>query len=161
MGQEKTRRPSWKGRGISVLAVKHGEQETRLREAVARRAYQLFESEGCSPGHAGEDWRHAESEVVRPLACGLLTGDDKVSVSTDISIFDEGGVQVCVEPRRLSIYGRPRIQSASPGACPLRESVYRVLDLPVEVDPSQVQARFNGPILEIDLYRTPLVALAA
>jgi HSP20 family molecular chaperone IbpA len=37
--------------------------------------------------------------------------------------------------------------------------VFRVLDLPVEVDPVQVTARFKGPILEIDLTR-PRVAPA-
>jgi len=161
MLQEKARHPSWKGRGINIVAMKPGEQETRLREAVARRAYQLFEGQGCSPGHAGEDWRRAELDLVRPLACGLLTRDDKISVSTDISVFDEGGVEVCVEPRRLALCGRPRAQNAAAGACPLRQSVYRVLAFPVEVDPSQVHARFNGRILEIDLYRTPVAAQAA
>jgi len=161
MAYETITRPSWKGRGIAIVAANPREQESRLRAAVARRAYQLFESEGCSPGHAGEDWRHAETDLVRPLACGLLTRDDKVSVSADISVFDEGSVEVCVEPRRLSLCGRPRAQNAENGACPLREPVYRVLALPVEVDPRQVHARFNGRILEIDLYRTPLPALAA
>ena len=160
MVPETTRHPSWKGRGVHIVAAKPGEQENRLREAIARRAYQLFESQGCSPGHEGEDWRRAESDLVRPLSCGLLARDDRIFVSTDISAFDEGNVEVCVEPRRLSLCGRPRTQDAG-GACPLREPVYRVLALPVEVDPSRVHARFNGRILEIDLYRTPLSALAA
>lgn len=160
MVPETTRHPSWKGRGVEIVAAKPREQENRLREAIARRAYQLFESHGCSPGRAGEDWRRAESDLIRPLACGLLTRDDKVSVSTDISVFDEGSVEVCVEPRRLSLCGRPRTRDTG-GACPLRESMYRVVALPVEVDPSQVHVRFNGRILEIDVYRTPLSAVAA
>lgn len=160
MVPQTTRHPSWKGRGVNIVAAKPGEQENRLREAIARRAYQLFESQGCSPGHDREDWRRAESDLVRPLACGLLARDDKVAVSTDISVFDEGRVEVCVEPRRLSLCGRPSTRDAE-GECPLREPVYRVLALPVEVDPRQVHARFNGRILEIDLYRTPPSALAA
>jgi HSP20 family molecular chaperone IbpA len=160
MVPETTRHPSWRGRGVKIIAVNPGEQERRLREAVARRAYELFENQGCLLGHAGEDWRRAESDLVHPLACGLLARDDKIAVSTDISVFDEGIVEVCVEPRRLSLCGRPRTRDAG-GACPLRQFVYRVLDLPVEVDPSQVHARFNGRILEIDLYRTPLSARAA
>ncbi len=161
MAQEASRHPYWKGRGIEIAAVNPGEQEKRLREAVTRRAFQLFESHGSSPGHAGEDWKLAELDVVRPLACGLLTRDDKISVSTDISAFGEGSVEVCVEPRRLTLCGKPPAQDAGDGACPLPESVYRVLALPVEVDPVQVHARFNGSMLQIDLPRTPLLARAA
>jgi HSP20 family molecular chaperone IbpA len=140
--------------------VNPAEQENRLRQAVARRAYQLFESHGCSPGHAAEDWRRAELDLLRPLACGLLARDDKVSVSTDISVFNEGGIEVCVEPRRLTLCGTLCTQNAA-GDSPFQELVYRVLALPVEVDPAQVHARCNGPILQIDLFRTPLLTRVA
>ena len=157
MTREAARHPSWKGRSIKIATANPGELEKRFREAVTRRAYELFETHGCSPGHEGEDWKQAESDLVRPLACGLLTEDDKISLSTDISVFEEGSLEVFVEPRRLSLRGRPHTPD---GACPLREFVYCVLDLPVEVDRSQVHARLNGRILEISLYRTPLSALA-
>lgn len=161
MTRESAPHPSWKGRSIKIATANPGELEKKFREAVTRRAYQLFETHGCSPGHEGEDWKRAESDVVRPLACGLLTEDDKISLSTDISVFEEGSLEVCVEPRRLSLCGRPRTPDGQDGACALREFAYGVLDLPVEVDPSQVHARFNGRILEISLYRTPRSALAA
>jgi Protein of unknown function (DUF2934)/Hsp20/alpha crystallin family len=160
MAQETLRHPSWKGRRIKIVPANPGEQENRFREAVARRAYQLFESHGFLPGRDREDWRCAESDLLCPLACGFITRDDKIVVSTDISVFDEGNVEVCVEPRRLSLCGSPRTQNAA-GACALGQPVYRVLSLPVEVDPSRVRARFNGRILQIDLYRTPPSVRAA
>jgi HSP20 family molecular chaperone IbpA len=89
-----------------------------------------------------------------------VTEDDKISLSTDISVFEEGSLEVFVEPRRLSLRGRPHTADGGYGACPPREFVYCVLDLPVEVDRSRARARFNGRILEISLYRTPLSALA-
>jgi Protein of unknown function (DUF2934) len=160
MTQETPRRPSWKGRRIKIATPVPGEQENRLREAVARRAYELFESHGCLPGHDGEDWRCAESDLVHPLACGFITRDDKILISTDISVFDEGGVEVCVEPRRLSLFGMSCSRDAGGAHLP-GQPVYRVLNLPVEVDPSRAHARFNGRILQIDLYRTPLSVRAA
>jgi len=160
MVPETTTHRSSKAQGIKIAAVNPAEQEKKFREAVARRAYQLFESHGCSPGHAAEDWRRAELDLLRPLACGVLAGDDKVSVTTDISAFNHGSVDVCVEPRRLTLCGTPRTQNAS-GESPFRDPVYRVLTLPVEVDPAQVRARFNGRILQIDLFRTPLLTRAA
>src|SRR5579862_7725356 len=84
MTREPARHPSWKDRSIKISTANPGDLEKRFREAVTRRAYQLFETHGCSPGHEGEDWKRAESELVRPLACGLLMEDDKISLSTDI-----------------------------------------------------------------------------
>jgi len=160
MGRETLKANVWKGRSIRILAAVPSEQTGRVHEAIACQAYRLFESHGLTAGHEAEDWRQAESQIVQPLDCGLITQNDKVSVCTDIAAFGEGNVEVRVEPRRLSLCGR---------SCPLEkgrttpqpDTSYRLLDLPVEVDPSHVHARFNGRILEIDLYRTPLLARAA
>ena len=152
---------SWKGRRVKISAVDPNEQDRRIREAVTWRAYQLFESHGSSPGHELEDWQHAEADVMRPLGCGLVILDEKISLNTDVSSFDEGPVEVCVEPRRLSICGRPcadkraSVSNSNPGR-PRADSIFSVLILPVEVDPSQVVARFNGRVLQIDLYKVPL-----
>lgn len=35
----------------------------RDHEAVARRAYELFEQRGSEHGHEEEDWRQAEAEI--------------------------------------------------------------------------------------------------
>jgi HSP20 family molecular chaperone IbpA len=138
---------------VNIASVDPQELQTRIHEAVARRAYQLFEGRGALPGHELEDWRRAESEVVHSLGCGLVTHDEKISVSTDTSLFDEGSMQVCIEPLRLSICGRPHADKVARGQCPSTDFFYRFLSLPAEVDPSRAKARWNGRILEIDLYR--------
>ena len=98
---------SWKGRFVQIPHVDPNGHGKRIREAIAGRAYEIFETRGCSPGHEIEDWRRAESEIVRPLGCGFTMWDEKISLNTDCSVFDEGIVEVCVEPRRLSVCGRP------------------------------------------------------
>ena len=35
-----------------------------LESEVRRRAYQLYEQRGCTPGHEDEDWLVAEREVL-------------------------------------------------------------------------------------------------
>ena len=160
MGRDSFRKNVWKGRRLRILAVNPAEQKVRLHEAIARRAYRLFESRGVSPGREGEDWKRAESEIVHPLECGLVTHDDKVSICTDMAVFAEGNVDVCVEPRRLILCGRLSALE-NRGSNSELGTGYLLLDLPVEVEPSHVHARFNGRILEIDLYRTPLLARAA
>jgi len=89
----------------------------------------------------------------------LITQNDKVCICTDIAAFGEGTVELQVEPRRLSLWGRPcRLEN---GRKCLPDTSCRLLDLPVEVDPAHVHARLNGRILEIDLFRTALLARAA
>jgi hypothetical protein len=41
----------------------HEPDEAEFRERVARRAYELFEQRGCTPGHDLEDWVQAERLV--------------------------------------------------------------------------------------------------
>ena len=35
-----------------------------LDEEIRRRAYQIYEERGCTPGHENDDWRVAEREVL-------------------------------------------------------------------------------------------------
>jgi mannose/cellobiose epimerase-like protein (N-acyl-D-glucosamine 2-epimerase family) len=39
----------------------------QVYEAVARRAYELFEGRSYQPGHDVEDWLRAESELLCPV----------------------------------------------------------------------------------------------
>lgn len=166
---------SWRGRTLKVVAVDSGEQTKRIHDAVARRAYHIFEGRGSAPGHELGDWQRAEFETVSPLDCGCLVLDDKMSVNTDVSLFGEGVIELCVEPHRLTIcvkiprrplvlprrhYARPGKESATlerNGSSAEEDFVFRVLDLPVAIDPSRVAARFKGRRLEIDLPKTQAI----
>jgi HSP20 family molecular chaperone IbpA len=127
-----------------------------MHDAVAHRAYRIFESRGFAPGHEREDWQLAESEIVRPLPCGCLDLDGRMTLTTDASCFERGEITAYIEPHCLTLSGK---------ACPCRERrkeqtdkadlrgevVFRTLELPVEVDPSGVRTRFNGCMLELSL----------
>jgi len=160
MGRETCKPLIWNSRRIKILAADPPEWGRRRYEAIARQAYRLFVTRGASPGNETDDWRKAEAEVVRALECGLIVQSDRVSACADTGAFGEGNIEVYVEPRRLSLCGPSRTHEYAP-ANPERELVWRVLDLPVEVDPCHVHAKCNGRILEIDLYRTLLLARVA
>lgn len=36
-----------------------------LQERIQKRAYELYEARGATPGHALEDWTKAEAEILR------------------------------------------------------------------------------------------------
>jgi HSP20 family protein len=147
---------SWKGRHLKVTHFTPNGLDANIRDAIARRAFEISESRGFVPGHEMEDWRRAESEVVRPLNCGFLVSDNQIELTTDPACFDEGEIKVCVEPRRLVICGTER--ACQPGKMPERNAshtgkdvIFRSLKLPHEVLPSQASARFKGGVLQIDL----------
>jgi hypothetical protein len=38
--------------------------ENKIHDMIAVRAYELFETRGCLPGHDVDDWIHAERQLI-------------------------------------------------------------------------------------------------
>ena len=74
--------------------------------------------------------------------------------------FEEGSIEIWVAPRKMTICGKPRVDKADArrkhiGSHPAGEMIFHALDLPVEIDPSHVTAKFNESSLEIPLRKAP------
>jgi len=142
------------GDGVKLTIIDGNEKIRRMREAAAHRAYAIFGSRGSGSWHELEDWRQAESELVRPLCCGRMTSGDSLWIGTDARIFEQGTIEIWVAPRKITICGKPRANQAGTNrkltrSCSRPEMIFRVLDLSVDVDPSQLTVKFSGPSLEI------------
>jgi hypothetical protein len=48
----------------AVPGISHDSRPLELETEIRRRAYELYERRGCTPGHENEDWLIAEREVV-------------------------------------------------------------------------------------------------
>lgn len=142
---------SWNGRRLKIARVTSGERAAVVRAAIAKRAFQISESRGLEPGHELEDWRRAESEIVRPLNCGFLVSDHNFELSTDSACFGEGEIEICVEPRRLTICGMERTRSQELVPNSASRLIVRSLELPAEIEPSEVSASFKGRMIQMDL----------
>jgi HSP20 family molecular chaperone IbpA len=142
---------SWNGRNLEIRRITTEERATIVRDAIAIRVFQNSESRGSEPGHELKDWREAESEILRPLNCGLLVLDNKVEICVDAACFGEGEIQICVEPRHLMICGKDRAKAPEIASRSAHRAVIRTLELPLEIDPSFVTAGFRGRTIEIDL----------
>jgi Protein of unknown function (DUF2934) len=147
-GQEKHAK---NGKRVKLTIIDGNEQMRRMREAVAHRAYAIFESRGSGSWHELEDWRQAESELVRPLCCGRMTAGDSLWIGTDARIFEQGTIEIWVAPRKITICGEPRSDKdvQGIGARSRETRIFRVLDLCIDVDPSQMTATLHGPSLEM------------
>ena len=66
------------GKKVKLRIVDGNEQMRRMQEAVAHRAYTIFESRGSGSWHELQDWGEAESELVRALNCGRTTVGDRL-----------------------------------------------------------------------------------
>jgi HSP20 family molecular chaperone IbpA len=138
------------------MKVDSDEQARRIDEAIARRAYAIFERRGGTGWHELEDWRQAESEVRSKLCFSLSKAHDSFRVGFDVARFEEGTVEVWIAPRQMTICGKaiPH-KEQSERAAPLYEGiVFRAIALPVEVEPGRAVASVKRSFVEI---RLPLV----
>jgi HSP20 family molecular chaperone IbpA len=133
-----------------------------LQEAIACRAYELFEGRGCAHGQDLADWLRAESEILQPLPIKVAEYQDRLAVEADVRGFSAGEVEVSAETRRLIISGRTSLshneaentfsrEILDKSTAPLTKGTFRLLNLPVEIDADQVEARLTGDTLTVTL----------
>jgi HSP20 family molecular chaperone IbpA len=150
--------PSWRGRWVRVGVTNSKARETRIRAAIAARAFELSRTHAPTAGNQLDDWRRAEAEILIPPCHGLTVTDGRLIVTTNVSCFAEGEIEILVEPRRMTLCGG----AGNPKIChgPLGWPVFRAIALPVEVDPAGVTARFDHGMLEISLPKAGMVSTA-
>ena len=73
---------------------------------IARRAFEIFESNGRTLGRDLEDWFQAEGELLHPVHVTLTESGDTIEVKAEVPGFSEKELEISVEPRRLTIAGR-------------------------------------------------------
>ena len=140
----------------------HFHRLRQLEEAIACRAYELFESRGRAHGQDFTDWLRAESEIRQPLPIKVSDYQDEFAVEAEVPGFSAEEVEVSAEPRRLIISGRTTLTDKEADNTFSREIIakptgtltrgtFRLLDLPVEIDADHVEARFTGETLTVTL----------
>lgn len=154
--------------GAVPVKVDVGETESlfdRAKEiynAVAQRAYELFEGRNREDGYDLEDWLRAEREFFLPVPMEATEYDDHFTMRAEVPGFNEKEIQVSLEPRRLIISGKIEQkdeQKSGETTYTSRRSneIFHALDLPTEVNPAEAKATLKHGILDI---RLPKVAQA-
>ena len=145
------------GQGDGTVEIVSGESlgklSSRMRDGVARRAYELFEARGYQHGGHLEDWFRAESELLHPLKIKTWETDQEVVVTAQVPGFRPEEIKVGVEPQRVIISGNLDSRSSRADAYPSRAPValYHALDLPARVDPSGASASLVDGLLKLKL----------
>jgi len=136
-----------------VIGERLGDLGSRIQDAIAQRAYELFEARGYQHGQDMDDWFRAESELLHPVKVNVWASDREVLVTAEIPGFEAQEVEIAVERRQIILWARPDPRPAPAGAYPRRAPValYHRLDLPSEINPTKASAKLTDGLLKLVL----------
>ena len=135
------------------------ERINQIHDKIARRAFEIFESDGGLFGHDLEHWFKAEAELLHPIHTRITESDKALTVKAEVPGFNARELEVSLEPRRLTISGKKETSKEDKRK---EKTVYqeqcsseilRIIDLPAEVDAAKTTAILNNGVLELTLPR--------
>ncbi len=136
------------------------DEAERISVAIARRAYELFQTRGNQDGYDREDWFRAESELLRPVSTALSETTDRMILHANVLGFEPHELRLAVEPHRVLIVGRkePAVTQTEGGKLEyidwFPDTVLRVVELENEIDPHRTKVELHGGLLKFDLPKT-------
>ncbi|HVB54830.1 MAG TPA: Hsp20/alpha crystallin family protein [Candidatus Acidoferrales bacterium] len=158
MTQHSSLTPSMKdGIDLNLVSVHELFEHTQdVFHLIARRAFEIFESRGGVHGNDREDWFLAESELLKPVKFHISESGEQITARAEVPGFNRQEIKVSIEPRRLSISGKAESHEDHQSRKHIHslrhaQLMFRVIDLPAEVDLSKAKATFNDGTLEVVL----------
>jgi HSP20 family protein len=149
---------------IIPVIVKSEKFTDRLKDfyqSIRQRAHELFTVRGGGHGRDLEDWFRAEAELFYPVPAEITESDGKLIVKAEAPGFKADELELAVEPYRLILSGSAertvkREMKEGSFSESRTDEIFRALDLPVEIDPTQVEARLKKGVLEITLAKASI-----
>jgi HSP20 family protein len=125
-------------------------------DAIARRAFEIFDNDGRWLGNDLENWLQAESELLQPVRLDITESDDNLSVRAEVPGFNAKELEINVESSTLTITGKHTTREENKKGKTVysersAQEILRVVDLPAEVDGSKVSAILKDGVLNIEL----------
>ena len=135
--------------GLSVEA-------REMLDAIARRAYNIFEAKGRIKGRDLDNWLQAEAELFERTPLNIGESQDGVTVLAEVRDFTPKDLEIDLEPKRVTIIGRgrPQVEQKAGTSTDTQKRTVRLLrsvQLPVEIDAAHATARFKGGVIELKL----------
>jgi HSP20 family molecular chaperone IbpA len=127
-----------------------------MLDAIARRAYDIFEAKGRIKGRDLDNWLQAEAELFERTPLNIGESQDSVTLLAEVRDFTPKELEIDLEPKRVTIIGRGRSQVGQEAGTSARSQkravrLLRSVQLPVEIDSSHATARFKGGVIELKL----------
>jgi Protein of unknown function (DUF2934) len=141
------------------VQIKNQEVADRLKDQIARRAYEMFEQGGCPDGEHLRHWLQAEAEMVRRVR-EVSESSSWYTVRVPVQNFPKENVSVAVEPSRAIILAEKvslSRGSESLSSPSFQESLFLVVNWPSEVDPATACAYIKNDTLTLTAKRSAMV----
>jgi HSP20 family protein len=140
----------------AIKNVRLFDQMESTFDAIARRAYELFESNGRTFGRDLENWFRAEKELLHPVSVNITESDESFEVKAEVPGFNEKEIEIGVEPRRLTVTGKRETKTEEKKGKTIysetcSDQILRVVDLPSEIETGKVTATLKHGVLELTL----------
>jgi HSP20 family protein len=125
-------------------------------DSVARRAFQIFQSNGEVFGRDLENWFQAERELFHPSHLDLSESADGFTARAEVPGFATKELEVNIDGKRLTISGKRETREERKDQKSIyseycSDQVLRVVDLPVDVKADAATASLKDGILEVQL----------
>ena len=132
------------------------ERADQIFDAVAKRAYEIFDANGHILGHELEDWFQAEKEFLHPVHLNVSETPEEFEVKAEVPGFAEKELHINVEPRRLAISGKRETKKEEKKGKMIcsetcSDEIMRVVDLPADVEAEKATATLRNGVLELHL----------
>jgi HSP20 family protein len=128
-------------------------------DSIARRAYEIFESNGHESGLDLDNWFRAERELLHPLNLEVREAHGSIRVQAEVPGFEAKDLEISLEPSQLIIAGKRDSKTNEEKRKILysecrSDRVFRRIDLPCEVNAEKATGTLKDGILELDLPKT-------
>ena len=144
------------GRRLKIFTgMELGQLQTRIQEAIARRAYDLFQRRGSMHGGDLVDWFGAEEEIQRPADVTVREDGSHVAVRVEAPGFSADEIEIGAGPHHVVIWGlKPDLRDSAKNVKPEPSAFGAFLadvSLPSPVNPAKSDASFENGWIEIRL----------
>jgi HSP20 family molecular chaperone IbpA len=132
-------------------------QMQAVQLAIARRAFELFETRGREHGHDWEDWFRAESELLRPVSVATSESEDRLSIRANVFGFEENELKIGIEPRRITILGKKETTETESEGGKVEyidwypDQILKLIDLTADVIPESSVVELQPGLLKFEL----------
>ncbi len=140
-------------------AVHVGAPDRMMQEmwdSLARRAFSIFEDNGCLFGRELDDWLRAERELFHPAHVEVSESGNNFTIRAEVPGFAAKDLDINLEGRRLTISGlrtareeRKEKKTVYTEAC--SDKIFRTMELPADINAEGAKATLKDGMLELDL----------
>jgi HSP20 family protein len=135
---------------------KNIEKFDQVYASIAKRAFEIFNNKGQWFGNELSDWLQAESEILHPIHLEIAETEDALNVRAEVPGFTAKELNIQVEGNRLTIAGKHESKEETTKGKTIysercAKEILRSVELPMEVDPTKVNAQLMNGILSIEL----------